>query len=204
MKGKVALFDMDGVLFDYEGQLRRDLDVITSDVEKEEYKLEEKDIWELEKIAPWMKKRIDLIKNQPDWWRLLPKFKLGWDVYEAAVEIGFCTQILTKGPRSRPVAWGEKHQCIIDHLGDDVPVNVVGKNKAHYYGRVLVDDYPDYVEGWLEFRPRGLAIMPLHDYNKRFLHSNIIHYDGQNLEEVKKALQAAHDRSSGQHWRDLL
>ena len=203
--GRMALLDMDGVLFDYEVQLRKDLSELASEWEKENYNLDEVSIWDLEKQHAWMKARIDLIKKQPGWWRNLPKYLPGWEVYQVAEKIGFCTEILTKGPRSKPLASSEKQECIAIHFGEDhPPVNVVGKNKSRYYGRVLVDDYPEYVAGWLEHRPRGLAIMPLHSYNKRFLHANVLHYDGQNLEEVERCLQAAYDRGSGEHWRDRL
>ena len=195
---------MDGVLFDYEGQLRKDLDRITSDIEWEQYDYEKYSVWDLEKMHPWIRERMDLIKNQVNWWRSLPKFTPGWEVYDMAIAAGFQTQILTKGPQKRPIAWGEKRQCIIDHLGEDVAVNVVSENKSYYYGRILVDDYPEFIEGWLEHRPRGLAIMPLHSYNENFSHPNVIHYDGRNGEEIQRAIQAAHDRESQQHWKDLL
>ncbi len=39
----------------------------------------------------------------------------------------------------------EKVQCIHDHFGEEMPIDIVGKDKSGVYGRVLVDDYPDYM-----------------------------------------------------------
>ena len=61
-----------------------------------------------------------------------------------------------------------------------------------------MDDYPDYALRWLEWRKRGLVIMPAHEYNKDFKHPNVIRYTGENLEEVKRGLEKAYKRQSGE------
>lgn len=183
----VGLFDMDGTLFDYDGQLRRDLETLMSPNEEMPENIFDESI-------PWIKARMHLIKSQPGWWRDLPKFQLGWDVYEAAIELGFCIDILTKGPRSKPQAWAEKVECIMRHFPEEVVPNIVGKTKKRYYGAFLCDDYPPYVEDWLKHRPRGLAIMPAHHYNEKFSHPNVIRYDGTNLNQVREALEIVRDR----------
>lgn len=183
----VGLFDMDGTLFDYDGQLRRDLEALMSPNEEMPENIFDESI-------PWIKARMHLIKSQPGWWRDLPKFQLGWDVYEAAIELGFCIDILTKGPRSKPQAWAEKVECIMRHFPEEVVPNIVGKTKKRYYGAFLCDDYPPYVEDWLKHRPRGLAIMPAHRYNEKFSHPNVIRYDGTNLNQVREALEIVRDR----------
>jgi 5'-nucleotidase len=187
----IGLFDMDGTLFDYDGQLRKDLETLMSPNETMPDNIFDESI-------PWIKARMHLIKSQPGWWRELPKFQLGWDVYEIAVELGFCIDILTKGPRSKPQAWAEKVECIMRHFGDEVVPNIVGKTKKRYYGSFLCDDYPPYVEDWLKHRPRGLAIMPAHDYNKNFTHKNVIRYDGTNLNQVREALLIVSTRQAGE------
>ena len=197
MDGRVGLFDMDGTLFDYVGQLRADLKKIMAPEETEPVNL-----WD--ESLPHIKARMSLIKNQPGWWRNLPKFHLGWEVYNVAINIGFCIDILTKGPLSKSQAWAEKVECIAYHFGEDVVPNIVGKTKKRYYGRFLCDDYPEYVEDWLKHRPRGLVIMPAHDYNEGFTHPNMIRYDGYNLDEVEAALEAVYARKDGEHWRDYL
>jgi hypothetical protein len=197
MNDHVALFDMDGTLFDYDGQIRRDLERIKSPGEAIP-----DDMWD--ESQPWLKARIDLIKSQPGWWRKLPKFQLGWDLLAETEFVGFEVEILSKAPRSNHRARAEKCECIEAHLGLDYTVNLVGKDKSRYYGRVLCDDYPDYVTGWLQHRPRGLVIMPAHRYNAGFTHRNVIRYDGSNMAEVSAALKAAFARTSGEHWLDRL
>jgi hypothetical protein len=46
--------------------------------------------------------------------------------------IRFDIYILTKGPRSKSLAWFEKLDCINNHFGCDAVVNIVGKDKFFY------------------------------------------------------------------------
>lgn len=200
---RIALFDMDGTLFDHNNTLKNDLLKLTGNEEEIKLINESKDFHELESI-PYMKARINLIRMIPGWWLNLPKWQPGWDIYQIAKEIGFCCKVLTKGPRSKPLAWMEKVQCIHKHFGDELDIDIVGKAKDGTYGRILVDDYPDYITDWLEFRPRGLVIMPAHNYNEDFKHENVIRYDGANLNEVKKAMYAVWRRGNKQHWKECL
>lgn len=193
-----CFFDMDGTLFDYTGKLKADLKALASPGEEEIVDL-------YDESKPWLKARMNLIKSVPGWWRKLPKFKLGWDIYNVACLIGFKNHILTKGPSSKPTAWAEKLECIQHHLGNDISIDIVGEDKSGNYGRVLVDDYPEYVEGWLEHRPRGLVIMPDHDYNRDYQHTNVIRYSGtQDLHKISDYLCAAFYRETGQHWVDYF
>lgn len=193
----LGFFDMDGTLFDYDGQLRKDLKVLMSPGE-----VMPEDLYDESK--PYLKARMDLIKMQPGWWLNLPEFLLGWDVYKLAEAKDFRVQILTKGPKTKFNAWAEKAECIYRHFGDKVSININGEDKSGNYARFLVDDYPEYIEGWLEHRPRGLVIMPAHPYNADFKHPNVIRYDGFNLKEVDAALDAAKLRKNKEHWREYL
>lgn len=59
MEGRIALFDMDGTLFDHDAQMRADLERIASPGETIPEILHDcEDI-------PWMKARFDLIRRQP-------------------------------------------------------------------------------------------------------------------------------------------
>lgn len=194
MSDNICLIDMDGTLFDYEGQLHIDLRKLMSPGE-----IEPEGLWD--DTNGYLKARIDLIKSVPGWWRNLPKLKLGWDIYYLAVELGFDCHILTKGPSSKPHVWTEKVECVRMHFGDAVSLDIVGKDKSARYGRVLVDDYPPYAAGWLQHRPRGLVIMPASSTNESFVHPNVIHYNGENLQEVRDALVAVLHRKSGEHWK---
>lgn len=193
MSDKIALFDMDGTLFDYEGKLLTELNAMRSPKESEFTLLNLHGTSRFDER--WLTCRIDTIKRVPGFWRSLDKFKLGWDIHEMATEIGFDIHILTKGPYRNTPAWTEKVECIRHHL-PDATVHIT-EDKSIHYGRVLVDDWPDYVLPWLENRPRGLVIMPAHHYNAGFSHPNVVRYDGDNRHEVKGRLRAAFDRESG-------
>lgn len=86
----------------------------------------------------------------------------------------------------------------------NIPIDIVGENKEGTYGRVLVDDYPGYIDGWLRWRPRGLVIMPAHYYNADYNHENVIRYNRENIEQVRQALKAAFEREPKEHWKDRL
>lgn len=190
---RIALFDMDGTLFDYDGRLRRDLLATCSD--DEEVLVRDADLRALENIYPHMKARMELIKNQPGWWRELPLHPPGLMILRAAQQIGFDIHILTKGPSSKPRAWMEKVECIREHFEyDEVQIHIT-EDKSVHYGRVLVDDYPPYIRAWLEHRPRGVVIMPEWPWNKDFTHPYVIHHTGVVVGDgVRAALRAAFDR----------
>lgn len=64
------------------------------------------------------------------------------------------------------------------------------------HGKILVDDWPPYITRWLEWRPRGLVIMPTQKHNAEYTHPQVIRYDGENIEEVAKALKAWKEREN--------
>jgi len=55
------------------------------------------------------------------------------------------------------------------------------EDKGLVYGKVLVDDWPPYIERWLTWRPRGLVIMPARRWNATFTHPQVLRYEfGRN------------------------
>ena len=196
---------MDGTLFDYDSTMKKSLLAVTPPEFHEEIS-SCNDIHKFGKHGDWARNLIDLIRRDPGWWRDLPKLEAGWDIYKICKEIGFCCHILTKGPSSKPTAWAEKVECIYKHFGDGMSIDIVGdpKSKGNMYSRVLVEDYPDYLQGFIDHRPRGLGILIDHPSNRSFMHENVIRYRGDNFGEVRAALQAAYDRKSKQHWKELL
>ena len=188
MKGdKIALFDMDGTLCAYMRQLNRDLAEIASP--------EDPPFKSFDDIEPFMSKRIDLIRSVPGWWQNLPKLEIGYDVLLAASEMGFDIHILTKGPWLITAAWTEKVIWCRQNIPHEIDFHTtITEDKSLVYGRVLVDDYPQYIESWLASRPRGLVIMPAHDYNEDFKHPNVCRYDGTNKSEMKDRLYEAYCR----------
>ncbi len=209
---------MDGTLFDYHGQLLRDLKSLQSPSEPEIEDL-------FAENTPWIKRRMNFIKSRPGWWRDLPKLQLGWDVLNAAKALSYEIQILTKAPRTKKqsgdevfshytAAWAEKVQCIDMHLGPNTTISMVsGKDeenkssaKSGIYGRVLVEDFPEYLEGWLQYRPRGLGILIDNKSNAGYEHPSVIRYNGteESLAFVNRALNAAFKRKDKQHWREVI
>lgn len=187
----VALFDMDGVLCDYQGQLTKDMKKITAPGEKFFYQVHNKS-------APkYIKERERLIKGRDKWWAELPLYRPGWELLELAEKLGFRLMILSKMSGSNPTeSAAGKRKWIDKHLGKRVDVTF-GDDKGLVYGRVLVDDYPEFLLNWLIHRPRGLAIMPVNSVNRNFKHPQVIRYTGKNLLKVKKLLQEAANRKSG-------
>lgn len=182
-KEDVALFDMDGTLFDHNAALDKDLAKLRSPEEpiytapiKPDY-------------PQYIKERTYLIRESEEWWAKLPKFKLGWDVLKEARNLEFKIMILTQGPKYAPRAWSGKMICLAKHLpGVDVTMT---RDKGLVYGRIFVDDYPPYAERWLSNRPRGLVVMPANKENESYKHPQVIRYDGTNLPEVIKRMAAA-------------
>ncbi|MBI2044704.1 hypothetical protein HYT23_01460 [Candidatus Pacearchaeota archaeon] len=179
----IALFDMDGTLCDYDSAMERDYNLLRNPNEQP-YK-------GVNKKINYVKSRIDLIRNQPYWWKNLDKLKSGFDILELAKELEFQIYILTKAPRKAPQAWTQKAEWINANV-PNTPM-IMSYDKGLVYGKVLVDDYPPYIERWLEHRPRGLVILPAHPWNKNFQHPNAIRCDGSDaqLSRVRMAMEIA-------------
>ena len=193
----IALFDMDGTLCDFEGTLKSDLKKLAGPNEPE-YPLHDE-----ANTPEYIIERMRLIKKQPNWWFNLPVLNEGLTFYHLCKTVGFDIHILTKGPKHTPNAWTEKLLWSQKHLGMDIPVTITF-DKGLTYGKVLVDDWPEYIERWLKWRPRGLVIMPVREYNKDFKHPNVFQFnyydflDQKKLDETKGLLQKVFERDSGE------
>ncbi len=187
---QIALFDMDGTLCDHDGALFEELEKLRSPQEEKVYSLQDK-------IHPeYIINRAKIIREKESWWENMPKFQLGWDILKIAKKEGFKIMILTQGPKTNPASWAGKMKWVAKNLpGTDVTMT---RNKGLVYGKILVDDYPEYIERWLKNRPRGLVIMPANKNNLTFKHPNVIRYDGKNLVEIKKAFKAVKKRKAGE------
>ena len=180
-RNKVALFDLDDTLADYNGQLIKDLQALASEHEPAPI---------LFSGLQYLEARRHVITSQVGWWLKLKRFQLGWDVLEVAKDIGYSVAVLTKGPYGKHTAWAEKVEWCSHHLKNYIDGVTITHDKGLIYGALLVDDWPEYILNWLEHRPRGLAIMPAHDYNIDFSHPNVVRYDGTNLDEVREHMSA--------------
>ena len=187
----IALFDLDGTLADFDTAMKRDMVEIATPGE------EKIDPWDRSK--PWIKARKSLIMRQPGWWENLRPLQLGFDILEMILKLDFEVHVLTKGPSASAIAWGEKVEWCKSHLPKEVKITIT-EDKGLVYGKVLVDDWPKYIERWLKWRPRGLVIMPAHEHNKDFKHPNVIRYDGtsESYHECGIAINKIMKRKAGQ------
>lgn len=183
----IALFDMDGTLCDYDKGLCNELEKIRSPYEKAAIPPFRKDVPE------YLQNRIDMIRKNSEWWARLSKLQLGWDVLNVARALDFRIMILTQGPRRNSSAWKGKKQWIDNNLGEDVDLTIT-RDKGLVYGKVLVDDFPKYIERWLKWRKNGLVIMPANNGNKGYSHEQVTRYDGSNLSDVEVAMSTAMTR----------
>lgn len=165
----IALVDMDGTLCDFDAAIKDALLKLRAPNEEDDKLFSEK--------LPHIKARWDLIKSQPGFWRNLKPLESGFRILDILRELEFDIHILTKGPAKSTNAWTEKVEWCQEHV-PDASVHIT-QDKGLVYGKVLVDDYPNYIDRWLEWRPRGLVIMPSHDWNKDYKHDNVIKYNGE-------------------------
>ena len=173
----VALVDLDGTLADYDGAMERDLEPLLTPGEKYSRAY---------RRLPHMQARVNLIRAQAGWWKNLKKLETGFQILDLLRKYNSSLNILTKGPSKTINAWTEKVRWCQCHVPD--AAITITQDKGLVYGKVLVDDWPPYVEAWLRWRPRGLVIMPAQVWNRDFEHPQVVKYTGDNLDEVEARL----------------
>lgn len=189
---KIALFDLDGSLADFDGAMRRDLRSMRFPDEPDI--AGDTDLHDLEDRFSYIRARMDFIKSKRGWWRELPRIESGFAIVRAAQTIGYHIDILTKAPRKQPQAWMEKVEWC-EEQPELVEADIhLAMNKGLVYGKLLFDDFPKFMDQWLRHRPRGLGIMPVTPYNAEYSHPNVVRYDGTNTDAVISAMQSAYDR----------
>jgi hypothetical protein len=190
MEDKVALFDMDGTLADYEGQLLKDLAALRSPGEPDIHPYHDD-----QNTPVWLENRMKLIKNSKGWWERLSPMPDGFQIFNHAKAMGFDLAVLTKGPRTTHNAWSEKLIWCQAYLGEDIDVTITFK-KARVYGRLLVDDFPEYIKSWLDRRPRGRVIMPTRRCNIGFEYPQVVRFGGgeEDWKRVVEAMEFAYNR----------
>lgn len=188
-KKPICLFDLDGTLINYDECLRRDLEKLRSPNEPSTIS------WKRKQEPPYILNRMNLIRSSSTWWENLDQLPSGFAILDNAINLGFRIVICTQGPKTNAEAWKGKMIWCLKHLPQDTEITIT-RDKGLIYGRVLVDDYPEYIMKWLEHRKRGLVIMPAYDYNADFSHPQVIRYKGSVLElaNITKALTKARDR----------
>ncbi len=174
---KIALFDLDGTLASYAQTLAKKINEIKHPSEKEY------DFSDFGGENPdFMERRRAMITSQGEFWENLELLEDGFYIMRMCKEIGFTNVVLTKGPYTKPEAWSHKLIWCHNYL-KDVPVQIVTL-KSLVYGRILVDDWPEYCLGWLKHRPRGQVIMPARPWNKDIVHPQIFRVDLGDCEMI--------------------
>ena len=189
-KTKIALFAMDGSTVDYDAGMRHYLDLIRSPDEPVDFDRDQE--------PPYMEARRKLIQNQPGFWLNLQPLQAGLEIYQDIMDVGFSPHFLTQGPQKAPNAWSEKLLWVQKHF-PNVDISIT-RNKSISYGRILVDDWPDFFLPWLKWRPRGLVIAIKQKWNESYqnnAHPNVVVYDGTNREVVRERIRAAYERPVG-------
>ena len=184
---KLALVDMDQTLCDYEGAVRAKLVELYGPLPT------------TVTLDGIYKPAVDLIKLVPGFWKKLPKIELGFQLVEALKSWGFSIHILSKGPYRTVSAWSEKVEWCREHL-PGVPVTIT-EDKGLMYGKILVDDWPIYCEQWLQWRPRGLVLMPAYTYNEGFdtrFPDRVVRVTGHNWEMVGNAIRTLVQKIDGE------
>ena len=184
----VALVDLDGTIADFDGEMSRRMALLRSPDE-----VSYDGIYEDDDLPTYIRERRKLIKNQPGFWRTLPRLELGFQIIDTLLDVGFKINILSKGPRLVPAAWQEKFEWCCEYV--PYASITLTQQKSRTYGRILVDDFPDYFLPWLKVRPRGLVIAVAQPWNEKTVHPNLIRYDGTNLETVRGLIIDAYARN---------
>jgi len=188
----VALFDMDGTLVDYWGELCRQLALLRSPEEPNA----DPASFNWEQTPDHLRERMRLIKNSPGFWLNLPVWSAGFEVMEEAQRLSMQIEVLTKGPRQAPIAWMEKLQWCDRHLAGFPHHVTITMDKGLVYGRLLVDDYPDYIQRWLRWRNRGQVILPDQPWNQGFAHPQVYRYTGNRAEMAAVLVRVVADARS--------
>jgi hypothetical protein len=192
---KIALIDLDGTVVDYDRGMRERLAFIRAPIESP---------YDRDDEPSYVTARRKLIQQVPGFWRDLPEHPLGMTVAHHLKTVGFSLMVLTKGPAGAPSAWGEKLQWAQTHL-PGTPVTVT-QDKSIMYGRVLVDDWPEYFLPWLTKRPNGLVVCVAQPWNTSFAdggsrhHGRVFRYDGsqESWKLLTHLVRRAFDRESGE------
>jgi len=179
MGTKIALIDLDGTMADYDLAMNTALAALKGPDEAP---------------APWnaphIAARRSVISRQLGFWRNLPVLPTGMLVFRIIVDIGFEPMVLTKGPSSKSQAWAEKVEWCREHL-PGVPISIT-EDKTLTYGRVLVDDWPNYFMPWLAVRPRGLVVTldrPENDTVEVHLHERVHRVFHDNFSKQEQSLR---------------
>lgn len=185
----IGLFDLDGTLADFDSSMSEHLAVLRSPGESAAH-----DETAYEDL-PHMKSRRRMVKQLPGFWSSLGRVKAGFEILALMQELKFTNHVLSKSPRKMPNAATEKVKWCLNNV-PDLPI-ILAEDKGLVYGKVLVDDWPEYVERWIQWRPRGLVISVAQRWNEGIekLSPNVIRYSSPSqLPDIRARLSEIRSR----------
>jgi len=168
---KLVLLDLDGTLADYDAAM---ISGLASLMSSEEVFIDRSGIGFQRDIVPtYMQERERMVRSMPGFYRHLKPIPLGFFVYSVLRDLGYNFHVASKAPRhNTAIASMEKIQWCEEYL-PGIPVTISG-DKSILRGDILFDDWPGYIEPWLQANSNGLAIVPDSPWNKKFHHSRIL------------------------------
>ena len=185
----IVLIDLDSTVADHDGQIGFDLEKLRSPDEPSFYSYVKGN-----KLPDYLFNRMNLIRSTSAWWENLPVIPRGMALVNLVKEIGFRIVVLTQGPKVNPAAWEGKVKWVNKNMPFCSDI-VITRDKGLVYGKVLIDDYPEYIEKWVAHRPRGLVIMPDFNYNRTFTTNHLVRYeDVHQLLDIEKVLLKVKNR----------
>ena len=190
-----ACLDMDGTVADFDQAMQKALVSLMGPGESLEDNIRER-----EDSLPYMKARRSMIKRLPGFWATLPRIEDGFKVLKMLDDEDFITSILTKAPKSIGAAYQEKWIWLKEHPETEERPIMMVEEKHLVYGRILVDDWPEYYFPWLEARPRGCVIAIKQEWNKDTKHPRLCIYDGTNDDEVRHFIREAKKEVPTYRW----
>ena len=185
----VALIDLDDTLADFTGTILNDFRKTCNPKDIDEVNL----TWIHGDDRPaWIRERKRLIMTQSGWWAKLPLLDSGNAVLRMLAAEGYRIIFATAPAFTAPNSATEKIEWIRKHYPEYPDIHIT-RVKEGTYGRILMDDFPGYIDAWLKVRPRGLVLIPLQEWNKDYRHPNAIHIepDLSNMGDLRRAAKEA-------------
>ena len=176
----VALVDMDNSVADYELSMLEGLKLLASEAEIQKYG--PVDCWSTIQDASLkrvLKRRKDYVKKRPGFFEGLPVIQTGMDVVALLQRLGYRLMVASKAPVWGDEPWVEKARWCRKHLPEQGIT--LTHDKSLMYGKVLFDDFPEYITAWLEHRPRGHVLMLDGPVNRNFEHSSVFRVMRHNV-----------------------
>lgn len=178
---KIAYFDLDNSLADYEQAVLDGLESLRSPNEEITTSI-------IGRLPDHIFRRKCLITSSVDFWVNLKPIDLGFQVIEICKKIGYKIVVLTCTPKLNPNAATGKLIWSQKHLGKDIDFKLVSQKNIDF-GHVLYDDFPEYMDGWLKTNPNGLGLVPSCSHNVNYNNNQTVKVNFENLDHVYNLLK---------------